>query len=45
VFSSKLFDKEEDIELKEGGKDIDVTNSNKYEYCQLVLKYRLYGCI
>ena len=45
VYSCKLFDKDEDIELKPDGKNIDVNNENKYEYCQLVLKYRLYQCI
>jgi len=45
VFSSKLFDEEKDIELKPSGKDIDVTNDNKFEYCQLVLNYRLYQSI
>ena len=45
VLSSKFFDEDKDIELKPGGKDIDVTNENKFEYCQLVLHYRLYKCI
>ena len=45
VYSSKLFDQNEDIELKPNGKEIDVTNENKFEYCNLVLKYRLYQCI
>jgi E3 ubiquitin-protein ligase HUWE1 len=45
VFSSKQFDENKDIELKPDGKQIDVTNQNKYEYCQLVLNYRLYECI
>jgi E3 ubiquitin-protein ligase NEDD4 len=43
--SSKFFDEAKDIELKEGGKDIDVNNENKFEYCQLVLHYRLYKCV
>lgn len=37
VFSSKIFDEEKDIELKPGGAEVDVTNENKFEYCQLVL--------
>lgn len=45
VLSSKFFDEDKDIELKPNGKDIDVTNENKFEYCQLVLHYRLYECI
>lgn len=45
VFSSKIFDEEKDIELKPGGASVDVTNDNKFEYCQLVLHYRLYQCI
>lgn len=45
VLSSKFFDENKDVELKEGGKEIDVTNENKFEYVQLVLHYRLYSCI
>ena len=45
MYSSKFFDEDKDIELKPGGKDIDVTNENKFEYCQQVLHYRLYKCI
>jgi E3 ubiquitin-protein ligase HUWE1 len=45
VLSSKFFGEDNDVELKPGGKEIDVTNDNKYEYCHLVLKYRLYECI
>jgi len=33
VLSSKFFDEDKDIELKPNGKDIDVTNDNKFEYC------------
>lgn len=36
---------DKDIELKAGGADVDVTNENKFEYCQLVLRYRLYKCV
>lgn len=36
---------DKDIELKAGGADVDVTNENKFEYCQLVLHYRLYKCV
>lgn len=42
VFSSKIFDEDKDIALKPNGADIEVTNENKFEYCQLVLHYRLY---
>lgn len=45
VHSQKFFDQDIDIELKPGGKEIDVTNENKFEYCHLVLKYKLYECI
>ena len=45
VFSSKIFDEDKDIALKPNGADIEVTNENKFEYCQLVLQYRLYSCI
>jgi E3 ubiquitin-protein ligase HUWE1 len=45
VFSSKIFDEDKDIELKPNGANIEVTNENKFEYCQLVLHYRLYSCI
>ena len=45
MYSSKFFDEDKDIELKPNGKDIDVTNENKFEYCQQVLHYRLYKCI
>jgi len=45
VYSSKFFDENKDIELKDKGAEIDVTNDNKFEYCQLVLHYRLYKCI
>lgn len=40
-----MFDEEKDIELKPDGKNIDVTNDNKFEYCQMVLNYRLYASI
>jgi len=36
---------DKDIELKAGGADVDVTNENKFEYCQLVLRHRLYKCV
>jgi len=45
VFSSKIFDEDKDIALKPNGANIEVTNDNKFEYCQLVLHYRLYSCI
>lgn len=45
VYSYSSFGEEKDIELKPEGKTIDVNNENKFEYCQLVLKYRLYDCI
>lgn len=45
TLSNKFFDVDKDIELKAGGAEIDVTNENKFEYCQLVLRYRLYKCV
>lgn len=45
TLSSNFFGEDKDIELKEGGKDIDVTNENKFEYCEAILNYRLYKCI
>jgi len=45
LYSTNFFDEKKDIELKPGGEKIDVTNENKYEYCQLVLHYILYKCV
>jgi len=45
ILSSKYFDEDKDVELIPGGKDIDVTNENKFEYCQKVLEHRLYKSI
>ncbi len=45
MVSFKFFDEQKNVELKEGGKDIEVTNENKFEYCHLVLEYLLYKCV
>ena len=45
MVSFKFFDEQKNIELKEGGKDIEVTNENKFEYCYLVLEHLLYKCV
>jgi len=37
--------KVEEVELKEGGADIDVTDENKEEYLQLMLKYRMFDSV
>jgi hypothetical protein len=34
---------DEEIELKPGGKDIEVTDENKHEYMSLYLEWRVYG--
>ncbi len=39
-FSHSLFIQIENIELKPGGADIDVTESNKKEYVGLLMKWR-----
>lgn len=45
ILSSKYFDEDKDVELIPGGKDVEVTNNNKFEYCQKVLEHRLYKSI
>lgn len=45
MLSSKFFDEQRDVELKEGGKDIEVDNENKFEYIRLVIEQLLYKCV
>lgn len=45
MLSYKLFDQDINVELKENGKEIDVDNDNKFEYCRLVLEHLLYKCV
>ena len=42
ILSSKFFGVDNDVKLKPGGKEIDVTNEYKYDFYHLVLKYRLF---
>lgn len=42
ILSSKYFDENKDVQLIPNGHEIDVTNENKFEYCQKVLEHRLY---
>lgn len=37
----EMFDEKVEIELKPGGKDIDVTNENKEEYIELLINWRM----
>lgn len=37
----EIFDEKVEIELKPGGKDIDVTNENKEEYIELLIDWRM----
>ena len=37
----EMFDQKVEIELKPGGKDIDVTNVNKEEYIELLINWRM----
>ena len=45
MLSSKFFDEQRDVELKPGGKDIEVDNENKFEYIGLVIEHLLYKCV
>ncbi len=43
--SQDYFGQNEEVEIMEGGKDIDVTNENKYEYVQRMAYQKLYNSI